>query len=151
MPAPKGNKNAVGHGCGRPRTVCPDDDELVVLGEELIKWCFEEPVAKKMHITQWWSGEKFIVSNVWDQMRKQVIFRHYYEFALRVLAIKYIDGTINPAIAQRFLRLYFGDLRANDDELLKLKASLAKKQEQDEDDNDVRKIAQAIKAAEGLS
>lgn len=149
MPAPKGNQYAKGHGCGRPRTVCPDDEELIKLGEELVNWCNTEPTSNKLHITQWWSGEKFIRSNVWEMMIRKNDFGGYYEKALRILAIKYIDGTINATIAGRFLRLYFADLRASDDELLKLKAELAKSQDQQADaENVIRKLAQVVKSAE---
>ena len=150
MAAPKGNQYAKGHGCGRPRTVCPEDSDLEVLGEELVTWCTTEPTDHKLHITQWYSGEKFILERVWEKMIQKDVFRRYYEKALRILSIKYIDGTINATIAGRFLRLYFKDLRASDDELLKLKAELAKAQDKEEvAENVIRKLAQVVQAAEG--
>ena len=42
-------------------------------------------------------------------------FRPYYEAAQPYLAEKWIDGTINQSIAQRYLRLYDPELRENED------------------------------------
>ncbi len=148
MAAPKGNKYAVGHGRGRPRTVCPEDDELITLGKELLAWCHDDEENKKLHVSQWYSGEKLILESVWVRMVEKEVFRVYYETALRYLSIKYLDGTINPTIAGRFLRLYFGDLRKSDNELLKLKAELARKQEELTEDDLARKLSRAIKEIE---
>lgn len=41
-------------------------------------------------------------------------FRPYYEAAQTFLAEKWIDGTINQAIAQRYLRIYDPELRENE-------------------------------------
>ena len=58
-------------------------------------------------------------------------FRPYYEIAQVSLAEKWIDGTINQAIAQRYLRIYDPELKECEDI--------------DSDDKEIRK-ASALKS-----
>lgn len=108
---------------GRPRTNCPTDDELEVLGKELLTWVIEN---KPLHVSQWYSMEKFISDTAWDMMIEKPIFRPYYERALKIVGLQYLDKTSNvrDSISQRWLRVYFKDLRKEEDETARFNSSL---------------------------
>jgi hypothetical protein len=114
MPAPKGNQYAVGHGKGRPRTVCPDDDELIALGEEMIEWIQTNDCV---HVSDWYCIEKMIAERIWDVMTAKEVFIPYYDKALKIVGRKYLkeDTGIEPRIKDRWLRSYYGDLRKRED------------------------------------
>lgn len=134
---------------GRPRTTTPEDKELIELGKELLAWATEECDELRYHLNQWWCLKNGYTKDHWDLMCDKKSFHPYYERARVALAARYVDGSINATIASRFLRLYFPDMMKNENDLVKLKAELARKQEQEDDDNGVRKIAQVVKAING--
>jgi len=109
---------------GRPRTVCPHHDELVELGIEMIQWFKVHPDA--LHISEWYSVEKFIVDNVWDVMIQKPEFLAYYELAMKLVGKKYLDKTSNvrEGASQRWQRVYFKDLRKQEDEDAKFNSRL---------------------------
>lgn len=119
----------------------PPDEELHKLGKELVEWATAKD-PKRLHITQWHLLEKGISGDVWLKWLEKPVFRRYYEKALRALSIKYIDGTVNPSIAQRFLRLYFKDLRDEENDTMKMKAELQKKVDDSKDS--MNELADAI-------
>jgi len=100
---------------GVPRTVCPEDDELKELGEEMLAWVNEN---NPLHIREWWLIHKDITEKSWDVMCQKDIFLHYYNKALSVVAKNYIDkdSQVPDSIKNRFLRMYFKDLRDEEDE-----------------------------------
>lgn len=115
---------------GRPRTSTPPDPELEILGQELVDWATyadtEKPKKddKRIHLKQWYSLVKGLTKKNWDHMCEKEIFRAYYEKAQAAISIRYIDGTVNPSIAQRFLRLYFSELKKDEDQVVEMKARL---------------------------
>jgi hypothetical protein len=108
MAAPKGNKYALGNDGGRPRTVSPEPLELIKLGEEMVAWV---RANNPIHLKCWYSLEKRFTYKQWETMTQREEFVPYYEEALNLVSINYVNGTINPSIAQRFLRMYFKDLK----------------------------------------
>ena len=141
-----GNKNS-----GRHRTTTPEDPELEELGQEMVAWATEKTREFRAHIKQWYSLEKGFTKKQFDLMIEKPIFQEYYEKAMAAIAIRYLDGTVNQSIAQRFLRLYFPDLREEENDLLKLKAEIGKKKEEETQDDLARKLVEAIKDSEKLS
>ena len=127
--APYGNKNALGNKGGRFRTTSPEPEECILLGEEMIEWV---KLNNPSNLSAWYSIEKNITRKVWDAMIKTPEFRGYYEIAQSIIAQNYIncDSNIHPSIAQRFLRVYFPELKAEEDELLAYKAKLQKEVEE---------------------
>lgn len=115
MAAPKGNQYAKGHGCGRFRTVCPSDEELVVLGEELVEWVRQN---NPVHICEWYQFEKDITDNCWEVMIQKEVFLAYYKKALKMIGLNYLkeDTGIEPNVKNRWLRLYWKDLRKQEDQ-----------------------------------
>lgn len=117
---------------GRPRSAIPERDELILLGEELVKWATEkEKKGERIRVRfcDWYTDQGF-VRKQWEHMREKPEFQWYYEKARSLLAMRYVDGTVNQSIAHRYLRMYDPELR--DDE------------NKDADDNELRK-ASALK------
>ena len=111
-----GNKNALG--CttsGRPRTVTPPPEEMIALGEEMLNWV---KINKPLHLSYWYSIEKFFTDRVWDQMQVTPEFAPYYEKALKLVGQQYLDKTskVREGISQRWQRVYFKDLRKQEDQ-----------------------------------
>lgn len=134
MPLPKEcmEKGHPNYGGGRPRTAIPDKEELIKLGEDLVKWAQgqqkkSEPL--RVRFCDWYTDLGFIRKQ-WEHMREKPEFQWYYEKARCLLGLRYIDGTVNQSIAHRYLRMYDPELR--DDENV------------DADDNEKRK-ASALK------
>ena len=108
---------------GRPRTSTPPPDEMIALGEEMIAWVIKN---KPLHLSHWWSVEKFITSKVWETMMVAPEFFPYYEHALRIIGLQYLDKTSNvrDSISHRWQRVYFKDLKQEEDEQLKFESQL---------------------------
>ncbi len=99
---------------GRPRTVSLEPDEMISLGEEMIAFV-QNKKNNIYHLSEWYTIEKMFTYNEWDTMSKRPEFVPYYEKALKIVAKRYINGDIAPAIANRFLRLYFKDMKDGED------------------------------------
>ena len=115
----------------RPRTSCPEDDELIILGEDLIKWCSEETKELRCRFANWYTERGFIEKE-WKRIIDNPTFRPYYETARAKLALKYVDGSINPSIGNRIAGYYIPEAKAEDRELLKYKSDLAKEEKKEE-------------------
>ena len=100
---------------GRPRTVSLPPEEMIKLGEEMIKWVKEHPEI--LHLSEWYSIEKMYLESQWDTMCRCPEFFPYYEQALKIVGRKYLDKTSNvrDGISQRWQRVYFKDLKRQED------------------------------------
>lgn len=98
---------------GRPRTTSLPKNDMIELGKEMIAWVKEN---NPIHLKQWYSIEKSITYNEWKAMQQLPEFLPYYEQALNIVSLNYINGNINPSLAQRWLRVYFKDLKAQEDD-----------------------------------
>lgn len=112
--APKGNKNAVGNQGGRPRTITPPKEDLIKLGEELVQWAKEPTDELRCRFCQWYSIEKNILDSEWDLMTRKPEFIGYYEQARASLGQRYVDGSVNPSIAHRLLRVYIPEVKKDE-------------------------------------
>lgn len=103
---------------GRPRTSTPPPEEMIKLGEEMLEWI---KINKPLHLSEWYSGEMFITSKVWDTMQVAPEFFPYYEKALKIIGKQYLDKTskVRDSISHRWLRVYFKDLKREEDETAK--------------------------------
>lgn len=107
---------------GRDRTTTPEDDELVKLGEELVEWATEPAKELRFHINQWYCLKKGITKKEYDLMLQKPIFREYHAKARIAISARYVDGSINPTIASRFLRHYFEEVKQEENEKTKYDA-----------------------------
>lgn len=98
---------------GRPRTTSLPKEDMVALGEEMVLWINKNPEV--LHLSEWYTIEKNFIYNQWKQFITKEEFHPYYEKALKIVGKKYLDGTVNASIAQRWLRIYFKDLREQED------------------------------------
>jgi hypothetical protein len=113
---------------GRPRTSVPEKQELIALGEDLLAWASEKKKGElRCRWCEWYARKHFFIRKQWKRMLDTEEFRPYYEAAQAFLGEKWIDGTINHSIAQRYLRLYDPELREQEDS--------------DENDKELRKAA----------
>lgn len=118
MPRKQKENKSKGAG-GRPRSTTPPPKEVIELGKEMVEWFLTEPVRKKFHFKQWYSIEKKMLKAQWDNLCAVQEFNAYYEQAQAIISQRYMDGSINPGIAQRFLRLYFPELKKDEDDKAK--------------------------------
>lgn len=112
---------------GRPRTSSPQDDELILLGQDLVAWASEkskkgEPL--RVRFCDWYTDQGF-VRKQWEDFRDKPAFSWYYEKARALMAGRYVDGTVNQSIAHRYLRIYDPELR--DEENIDADAEAARK------------------------
>ncbi len=109
---------------GRPRTTTPEKEELIKLGEELVLWATEKTKELRYHLNQWWCLEKGFTQNEWDLMCAKKEFKVFIAKARVAISKRYVDGSINSSIAHRFLRLYFPELKEEENATKKYDAEL---------------------------
>lgn len=107
-------------GGGRPRTSIPEKEELIELGKDLLAWASAQKNDKnktelRCRWSEWYAARHFFIRKQWKRMIDTDEFRPYYESAMVYLGNRWIDGTINQSIAQRYLRLYDPELREDED------------------------------------
>lgn len=106
---------------GAPRTVSFSEDEMVLLGQEMVEWCL---VNDPLHLSQWYTIHKGYTYKEWKTFLHKEEFIPYYEKALKIVGIKYLNGEskkVKDGISQRWLRVYFKDLKEEEDEDLNSK------------------------------
>jgi hypothetical protein len=132
------------HAGGRPRTVSPSIEEMIALGEEMVKWVIEN---KPFHLSMWYTMEKDITDNEWDTYRKRPEFVHYYSKALKLVGYNYLDkeSQVDVRIKDRWQRVYFKDLKEEEDQTKTFESNL-KKAENKEQSADINTIVNAINA-----
>ena len=96
----------------RPRSITPESKDLIALGKEMVEWVKKN---KPIHIKEFYCIHKMILFKDWDAYTQKTEFLPYYETAMGLVSLNYINGTINPSIAQRFIRVYFKDVRLEED------------------------------------
>lgn len=111
---------------GRPRTVTPEPEELIKLGQELVTWASEPTKELRCRFAQWYSIVKGITHYQWDKMVEKEEFRGYYEKAQTYLGQRYIDGSVKEGIAHRFLRRYCPEVKHEENEEMEQKAKANK-------------------------
>lgn len=101
---------------GCPRTVSYPPDEMIALGKEMLAW-IEANYDTVLHVSDFYSLEKGISDSEWETMVRRAEFVGYYEMAKRRIGRKYLDKTSNvrEGVSQRWQRIYFSDLRAQED------------------------------------
>ena len=115
---------------GRPRTVSFPPEEMEKLGQEMILWIMAHPDI--LHLSEWYTIEKYFTYNQWKAFLQCNDFLPYYEVALKMVGRKYLDKTSNirDSISQRWQRVYFKDLKEEEDETKVFESGLKAKENQ---------------------
>lgn len=100
----------------RPRKFSFSEEEMIALGEEMVAYV-KKNKKTILHLSEWYTIEKGYTYNEWKNFIQKAEFFPYYEQALKIIGLKYVDKTSNvrDSISQRWQRLYFGDLREGED------------------------------------
>jgi len=112
----------------RPREFSFPPEKMIELGKEMIEYV-KKNKNTILHLCEWYTIEKGFTYNEWKTFIQRAEFVPYYEQALRIVGLKYVDKTSNvrEGISQRWQRVYFGDLKEQED--------------RDADDQELRKAA----------
>lgn len=100
---------------GRPRTISLPIKQMIEMGEEMVEWVQEnDPV----HLSEWYCIEKGYTDDEWDTIKTRTEFFPYYKKALKIVGLKYLkrDTDIEPSLKHRWQRVYFKDLKDEEDE-----------------------------------
>lgn len=142
MAAPKGNQYA--KEClysGRPRKTSFTEAEMIALGEEMILWVKKN---SPIHLSQWYTIEKGFIYREWKTFIQREEFIPYYECALKLVGMNYLDGTIKESLAQRWQRVYFKDLKEEEDDTAEFNAKLKTEEAKLVSEADAKRTEQVI-------
>jgi|GEM_PF-1067868 len=130
---------------GRPRTVSLPPDEMIKLAEEMIKFVVEDK-NDILHLSEWYCIEKGYTDAEWDTMHVAPEFFPYYEKALKIIGKKYLSKTssVRDGISQRWQRVYFKDLKREEDETAVFNAQITKQSETQGTEEQNRKLDQLL-------
>lgn len=127
------------HPGGRPRTRTPPPEELIKLGEDLLKWATEPTKELRCRFCQWYSLRHGILDREWDLMIEKEEFHGYYEKARVALGNRYLDGTVKEGIAHRFLRIYAPEVRKQENDDKVFESSLKEKENKAATEEDIKR------------
>lgn len=128
---------------GRPRTVSFSPEEMIALGEEMVEWV---KINKPIHLSIWYTQEKDFTDAQWDTFRKCPHFFHYYTKALKLVGYSYLDkdSNVDVRLKDRWQRVYFKDLREQEDEDARFKAEIASQVTKQGTEEENRKLDQIL-------
>jgi hypothetical protein len=101
---------------GRPRTVSLTEKDMIELGVEMVAFV-KANYKTILHLCEWYTIEKGYTYKEWKTFIQRDEFIPYYEQALKIVGLKYVDkkSNVRDSISQRWQRIYFGDLREGED------------------------------------
>ncbi|MDC7243636.1 MAG: hypothetical protein PQJ44_06845 [Sphaerochaetaceae bacterium] len=100
----------------RPRKSTPQkDEEIIALGEDLVKWATEETEEKRTSFVFWYSLKHMMLREHWKNLKKIELFRPYYEQARAALANKIHKNELEKGMAHRYIRMYDLDVTEQED------------------------------------
>jgi len=101
----------------RPRVFSFSEEEMIELGKEMVAYV-KKNKKTILHLSEWYTIEKGYTYNEWKNFIAKAEFFPYYEQALKIVGLKYVDKSSNvrDGISNRWQRLYFGDLREQEDQ-----------------------------------
>lgn len=101
---------------GRPRTISFDEKHMIALGKEMVAYV-KQHKKTILHLCEWYTIEKGFTYKEWKTFIQRDEFVPYYEQALRIIGLKYVDknSNVRDGISQRWQRVYFGDLKEQED------------------------------------
>jgi len=117
------------HAGGRPRDVSFSENEMVELGKEMVLWITENQNSV-LHLSEWYTIHKMFTYKQWKTFIQRAEFMPYYDAALKIVGKKYLDkdSNVRNGISERWFRVYFGDLREEEDERARMLSDLKKEE-----------------------
>lgn len=123
MPAPIGNKNALGNKkpSGRPPFLFTDE-ELIEMGKQMLKDIEAHP--DWLFIQEYAETKEMCLQDLYN-LRDRVVFKHYYDRAKSILGARIVKTSgktddkgkftgLHPSLANRFVHTYFKDVQETD-------------------------------------
>lgn len=109
------------HPGGRPRTVSFEPPEMEELGKKMIEWLHSHPDT--LHLSEWYTIHMGFTYKEWKTFIQKKEFIPYYEQGLKIVGKQYLDknSNVRDGISQRWQRIYFPDLKEQEDEDMQLK------------------------------
>lgn len=100
----------------RPREFSFSEDKMIALGKEMVEYVIKNKKTI-LHLCEWYTIEKGFTYNEWKNFIQKAEFFPYYEQALKIIGLKYVDknSNVRDKISDRWQRIYFGDLREQED------------------------------------
>jgi hypothetical protein len=100
----------------RPRVFSFSEDKMIELGQEMVEYV-KKNKKTILHLCEWYTIEKGFTYNEWKNFIAKAEFFPYYEQALKIVGLKYVDknSNVRDGISQRWQRVYFGDLKEQED------------------------------------
>lgn len=126
---------------GRPRTITLSKAQMIALGEEMIKWVKKN---QPLHLSEWYTIEKGYTYSEWKTMHVAPEFFPYYEQALKIVGKSYLNGNVNHSIAQRWQRVYFKDLREEEDDTARFHARIKIEEVEKMSDDEIKRLDEMI-------
>src|SRR5215469_1047001 len=97
-------------------TVSFSNPEMIKLGKEMVAFV-KKNKKDILHLSEWYTIEKGFTYNQWKCFLQIQDFLPYYEQALKIIGLKYVskNSNVRDSISQRWQRIYFGDLKDQED------------------------------------
>jgi len=101
----------------RPRVFSFSEKEMIALGKEMVAYV-KANQKTILHLSEWYTIEKGYTYNEWKNFIQKAEFFPYYEQALKIIGLKYVDkkSNVRDSISQRWQRIYFKDLKEGEDD-----------------------------------
>lgn len=123
MAAPKGNKYAVGN-IGNPYSkgvpALTSDEDLICLGQHMVSWFKANPDEYLVQAYCMANNVRSRSVTYWGFQRE--CFKEYYDAVRDICGYRIVtrcgkDKGVHPALALRFLSMYFTDLKEHEREI----------------------------------
>lgn len=141
--------NNFASGCttsGAPRTVSPTPEECIKLGKELVAWAkVDDKDNPHLRFPEFYSIEKMIPKKKWMAIIQLREFLSYYETAKCYLSKRCLNGGMEKSFGHRYIRIYDSELREEENDLLRLKAELARVQKSEDRELTIEDLRDALK------
>lgn len=131
---------------GAKRTHTPQYDDLIAFGEEMVEFFEKNPHT--LHINQWYCRIKGVIYKDWKAMIQKPEFIPYYERAASIVALNYVDKTSNmrEGASQRFLRVYYKDVRDCEDELILFQEKVKTDSKETVSDEEIKRLEDMLES-----
>lgn len=116
--AQPGNKFGVGF--GRPPNPGYSNEEVLIIGEEFLKWmkeCDDDPNCDVVHLSEFYCEIKRIPPKQWESICQRPCFLEYYDVGRKWMGKRIMKNQkLSQSYGNRFLGIYFTEIKAHERE-----------------------------------